>query len=341
MRRFICITSLTSLLIGLLACTDRDKDSVIPDRDTPSREQAEVTFSYTAATRAASDAAPSVLAFRQQGGSFFYETTVTGEWTTSAPDADGKVVYTRTAQLTVGTYRFLFAAGYGNGTLLNPATPDESIAFEDVSFQNTLQNTLNGDNILPADELYMQYPLEDATKEYEISDPTQVECTMHRVVSRLTLLLKRGHKEGESFVAEPYPSPADDNITHHLESIDITLDPVAQSISPAGSSAVGTTTASVGTAGGTVDGDGFVSLSAFFFIPTGGPLTKAAFAFHLKEGSGLDNLTQEVGLSHITLTSNRELEITLWFNSFDKPVLIGAEVNTTFGEQDGDQGTWN
>lgn len=337
MRRFICITSLTSLLIGLLACTDRDKDSVIPDRDTPSQEQAEVTFSYTAATRAASDAAPDVLAFRLQGGSFLYETTVTGEWTTSAPDADGKVVYTRTAQLPIGTYQFLFAAGYGTQTSLSPAAPGESTAFEDVSFQNTL----SGDNILPADELYMQYPLADAAEEYEISDPTRVECTMRRVVSRLILLLKRGHKEGGSFVPEPYPSPVEDNITHHLESIDITLDPVAQSISPAGSSGVGTTTASVGTDGGAVDGDGFVSLPTFFFIPTGGQLTKAAFTFHLKEGSGLDNLTQEVDLSHITLTSNQELEIILWFNSFDKPVLIGAEVNTTFSEQDGDQGTWN
>lgn len=332
MRRFICITSLTSLLIGLLACTDRDKDSVIPDRDTPSQEQAEVTFSYTAATRAASDAAPSVLAFRQQGESFLYETTIAGPWT-QGPEK----VYTRTVQLPVGTYRFLFAAGYGNGTLLNPATPGESTSFEDVSFQNTL----SGDNILPADELYMQYPLADATKEYEISDPTRVECILRRVVSRLTLLLKRGHKEGESFVPEPYPSPADDNITHHLESIDITLDPVAQGFSLAGSSGVGTTIVSVGTGGVAPDANGFLSLPAFFFIPTGGQLTKAAFAFHLKEGSGLDNLTQEVDLSHITLASNQELEITLWFNSFDKPVLIGAEVNTTFGEQEGDQGAWN
>lgn len=332
MRRFIYITSLTSLLIGLLACTDRDKDSVIPDRDTPGLEQAEVTFSYTAATRAATDATPRVLAFRQQGESFLYETTIDGPWTPGLEN-----VYTSTAQLPVGTYQFLFAAGYGTNTLLSPAAPDESTAFGGVSFQNTL----NGGNVLPADELYMQSPLADATKKYEISDPTKVTCTMRRVASRLTLLLKRGHKEGENFISEPYSSPASDNITHHLESIDITLDPVAQSISPAGSSGVGTTTASVGTDGGTVDVDGFVSLPACLFIPTGGPLTKAEFTFHLKEGSVLDNLTQQVSLSDITLTSNQELEITLWFNSFDKPVLIGAEVNATFIEQDGDQGAWN
>lgn len=327
--RSICITSLTSLLIGLISCTDRDKESIIPDP-----ERAEVTLSY-ATTKAAEGLTPRVLIFRRQNGDFLYEQTLADGWTNS-----GENTFTRSVHLAVGAYKFLFAAGYGTHTLLSPPPAVGLTGFDDVSFQNTL----DGDNILPADELFMQSPVGDAAQVYLVDAPATVPCTLRRVVSRVFLYLKRGHFDNGSFIPDPYADGSDD-ITRHIQRIDFTLRGVAKGISPAGSQGQGNTSASLSLAGITPDKDGFAVLSGPFFIPRDGqPLGEASFTFHLQPGNTLTELTRTVDLGHLTVLPGQKLEITLWFNAFDapdSPVDIRVDINTAFLEQDGDQGEWN
>lgn len=327
----ICITSLTWLLVALAGCTDRDKESILPEQ---AGAGAEVTFSY-AASKAAGGMTPRVLVFRRQAGVFLYEQTVADGWTASAENT-----FTRSVQLPAGAYKFLFAAGYGTRTQLSPEPAAGLTGFDDVSFQNTLE----GDNILPADELFMPFPVAQAARVYQLDDPTTVSCTLRRAVSRVVLYLKRGHSENGSFTPEPYPDSSDD-ITRHIRQIDLTLGGVAQGVSPAGSQGRGNTSVSLSLEGVAPDKDGFAILPGPFFIPLDGqPLGEATFTFHLQPGNTLAELTRTVDLGHLTVLPDQQLEITLWFNSFgapESPIDIRVDVNTAFFEQDGDQGTWN
>lgn len=328
MRRLISITGLISLLAGMLSCTDGGQDNLIPDQ-----ARTEVTFTYTL-TRGAGDPAPQVLVFREQNGDYFYSQTISGGWeVTGVPDT-----CTRSVQLPLGDYKFLFAAGYGNHTKLSPQAPTSGTGFDAVSFQNLTDRGY----ILPADELYMQYPLAEADRVYSITGPASVSCTMRRVVSRLVLHLKRGYKSGETFVPQPYPDPASDNVALHLKSIDLILAGIAQGVSLAGSQGEGSVAASLDVTGSVPDADGFITLPGPFFIPrTGLPLEKIDFSFLLHPGSALENPTQEVDLSAYSLRPDQKMEITLWFDSFDLPVAIEAEIDTSFFAQGGDEGMWN
>lgn len=334
MRRFICITGLTSLLIGMLACADRDKDNVIPDK-----EQAEVTLTYTSTRAAGSIPAPKVFVFRNQEGNYLYVQMIADGWTADGTTSGGAEKWKRSVQLQQGDYKFLYAAGFGTNTHLSPETLSGDTGFDDISFVNI---PLADGSIPPSDELYLQFPAEETGKEYSIISPITVSATLRRAVSQVVLHLKRGHLSNGVYVPEPYTDDSD-NITQHLESIDITLEGVAQSVSLSGSSGEGSTSASYDVSGATPDADGFVSLPGFFFIPrTGQPLKQASFTFHLQPGSLLENVTRKVDLStYPVVQPNQQLEITLWFNSFDAPINIQVDVNTTFAKQDGDQGTWN
>lgn len=325
MRKFIYISGLAALLTGLVACTDRDKDTVLADQ-----AQTEVTFSY-AAVKTAGGMTPCVLVFRRHAAGFLYEQTIADGWT-----ASGENKFTRPVPLAVGEYKFLFAAGYGTHTHLSPQPVAGATDFDDVSFRNTF----SGDNVFSADELFMQFPLAEAGNVYEISGPANISCTLRRVASQVFLHLKRGYRDNGTFIPDPY-TDGSDNIVRHIQRIDFTLDGVAKGISPAGSQGEGNTSDSLSLAGITPDQDGFATLPGPFFIPVDGqPLKEATFTFHLQPGSSLTELTKTVDLGNLTVLPDQKLEITLWFNSFDSPIDIRADVTTAFLEQEGDQGGW-
>lgn len=263
-----------------------------------------------------------VYVFRRSGERFLYDTLFRAGWNPA-----GQL----SVRMRGGDYRFLFASGEGDNLSFTPSPPTPSTTWEEAAF--ALQSTGAS-----ADELFLQFPVIDAEKVYQIGGrDVTVEARLTRAVSRIGITLKRGYREGDGYVEVPYAAPH--SVLDAVERVLVTVTGVAQRVRPAGYEGSARIEASLATADyAELTPEGFARLDGPFILPAadGGPVG-LRLEIVPAAGSPLQPAVVELeGLAE----QNKRLDITLWITAGYPEIGVDIRILPIGSEQDGDQGIW-
>lgn len=313
------------LFLFLLACADPVSDLEEPEAGGDPAQNTPVTL------KAGEGSAISVFIFRRKGDSFLYQSTVDQGWST-----EGQV----TVPLEKGTYQFLFVRSEGTGTALTPHPLQADTYPEELRF-NALPDPDHEGEILPVNELFLPEPA-IAAQMYTIQGGETVTCTLKRAVSRLLLILKRGHAENGVYVPEPYP--AGTNILQTIQEAQVTISGVATSAHIRGTEGVGTLSTTFSEAKkDSLSQDGFAFFTGpFFFPPDGNGVIRVSVTLLPTDGTAGETIRKVVTGN---VKKNEQLRVVLWIEKENKPSVnrvVGVTVDTQpiSKETEGDQGIW-
>lgn len=313
------------LFLFLLSCSDRITDMEEQEIGGGEMQSTPVTFRTGAATDV------SLFIFRKTGDRFLYQSEIDKGWST-----DGKI----TVSMDKGDYQFLFVSSDGTGTTLTPDPPQTDTYLEEMRF-NALPDPVREGNILPVNELFLPEP-EAATQVYTIRGGETVSCTLKRAVSRLLLVLKRGHAENGVYVPEPYP--AGTHILQEIKEAQVTISGIGTSADIYGTMGAGTLSTTFSEADkDDISDEGFASFTGpFFFPPAEDGIVRVAVDLVPKTGETATTIHKVVSGQ---VKKNEQLQVVLWIGAGDEPHgdrVIGVTVDTQpiSEETDGDKGIW-
>lgn len=313
------------LFLFLLSCTDRITEVEELEIGGGEMQSAPVTF------RAGTVGNVSLFIFRKTGDRFVYQSEIDKGWST-----DGMI----TVSMEKGDYRFLFVSSDRTATTLTPYPLQTDTDLEEIRW-NALPDPDHKGKILPVNEVFLPDP-EDAIREYSIRGGETVSCILKRAVSRLLLVLKRGHKENDGYVPEPYP--AGENILQDIQEVRLTMSGIGTSANlhgTEGSGALSTTFVEADKDGFT--DEGFVSFTGpFFFPPADNETVRVAVNLIPKDGMAGTTIRKVVTGQ---VKKNQCLRVVLWIGAGDEPQgdrVIGVTVDTRpiSDETEGDKGIW-
>lgn len=313
------------LFLILFSCSESritEMEDVIGGGETPS---VPVTFRTEAVTDV------SLYIFRKKGDLFLYQSEINKGWTT-----DGRV----TIQMDKGDYQFLFVKSDGQGTELSPSPLQTDNRLEEIHF-NALSDPLQEGGVLPVNELFLPEP-EAATRIYSIRGGETVSCTLKRAVSRLLLMLKRGHADNAVYVPDPYPFG--ENILQKIRKIEVTISGVGTSADLFGTKGSATLSTTFSEANkDSLTQEGFAAFTGPFFFPSssGGPVEVSVSIYPKDESS--EKMIRRVVSGEVK--KNEQLCVVLWIEPETKPEenwSIGLTVDTRpiSEETEGDKGVW-
>lgn len=269
-----------------------------------------------------------VYAFRRQGDVFRYDTLFRDGWT-----SDGRL----SVRMTGGEYKFLFACGAGENLALDPAPAKGGTTWEEAAF-SLREDPASPGTCLPADELFLQYPSADANRVYTVKGIAQtIPAHLSRAVCRIGISLKRGYRDGDSYVEIPYAAPQ--SILDAIDRIDLTARNAGRQASPDGYGGTAEVSASFPAAeAGKLTDEGFVVLDGPFVIP---PADGADLDLELTitpaAGSHLQPARLRLGGK---AERNKRLDVTLWITSAYPTLGIEIRLDPIGREQEGDAGIW-
>lgn len=274
--------------------------------------------------RSNAQASRRVYIFRKEGDEFRYNSTIDNGWS-----ADGQM----TTRLLLGDYKFLFTLPSGEGLDVLPIPLDNTVTWEDLYFAAKADPD-NTQRILPVEELFLPAPAV-ADSVYAIRGGDEIKCTLTRRVSQVEFVLKRGYKEGETYVSQPYASGS--NILDRVKGFEVEISGVARECNYAktsGKAKIQQTYKADDKSD--IDKDGFATFTGPFVFP---PADNSAINLNV-------TLVSITGASYKPLSlkgkleANRKLIVTLWINPpvFDVKVTFHTEPITK--RTDGDSGIW-
>lgn len=313
------------LFLLLFSCTDRiaeAPETEIEDSETPGTS----VFFQTGETKDVS-----LLIFRREGDRFSYQSTIDKGWST-----DGKI----TISMDYGDYQFLFLRSDGTGIELTPHPLQPDTELEEIRF-NARTNSARSGEMLPVNELFLPEP-EEATRIYAIQGEETVSCTLKRAVSRLLLVLKRGHAENGTYVPEPYEDGK--NILDDIREAHITIAGVGTSANIYGTQGAGILSTTFSEADkDSLTGEGFAAFTGPFFLPPAdNEIVEVSAVLFPKNGAAEETIQKTV---KGTVKKNEQLQVVLWIKTDSEPEgdrLIGITVDTKpiSDETEGDKGIW-
>lgn len=266
----------------------------------------------------------SIYIFRKEGDVFRYDSIINSGWSDQG---------TATARLKLGDYKFLFVGPLKGNLDVLPATLNKTVTWEQLSFTSR-QDDGHENGILPAEELFLPEP-EVADSVYTISGDDEIACTLKRRVSQLVFAVKRGSKDGDIYVPQPFAGGQD--ILSMINKLEVEIYGVARSCNYAGTSGTGnvfrTYSASVD---GSTDPDGFVTFTGpFVFPPSDG--SEVRLKITLGKPSGETYPPVEITRK---LEANRQLEVNLWMSSSQYDIGVTVHTSPISQETEGDKGVW-
>lgn len=265
-----------------------------------------------------------VYIFRKEGNSFRYDSTITGGWS-----AEG----TMTARLLVGDYKFLFTGPLGNQTNVLPASLDHTVTFEQLCFA-TLTDSKHPGNILPAGELFLPEPTV-ADSVYTIAGGNEIECTLKRRVAQLTFILKRGYKEGDDYIPQPYSEGH--HVLENIRELRVELTGIARQCNYLNTSGEGMLIRNYSAAEyESIDTQGFATFTGPFVFPSATG-TSAGLNITLVPVSGEPYPPLQLSGK---LEANRKLEVSLWLTSSYFDIGVTIQNLPISGRTNGDEGIW-
>lgn len=265
-----------------------------------------------------------VYVFRKDGNSFRYDSKIDTGWS-----AEGELI----TRLAVGEYKFLFT-GPLNGRLdVLPASLNHSVTIEQLRFVSQTDPT-DAEGILPAEELFLPEP-QIADSVYSIRGGDKISCSLRRRVAQLDFILKRGFKEGDTYIPLPYKDSH--NILEMVKELRVEISGVARECNYSHTSGAGNVFCSYdASTPNNIDTQGFATFNGpFVFPPNDGKEVRLTLSLISWSGHTFQPL-QLVS----KLEANRKLQVNLWLNSssFDIGVVIH---NLPISERtEGDSGVW-
>lgn len=294
-------------LLALGACSDRNDR--LPETDgTPDTEngavaegeKVAVTFRTPLPASAQVTLTPEVHIFRKNGNDFLYEQTIREGW------SEGKA----TARLAPDVYKFLFAASYGNNTRLTPGQLTAAVRFDEVVFLNRKDDD---GTLLPADELYLQYPDGEGTTACSVQADDTVNCLMKRAAAKLQVRIEHYERQNGTATLIPYTA-ATYPLKNDLASIDVTFTGAGEGYTPAGGYGYGTTRFALNPALAVFSDDGAATIDGPFLFPPAPGSGQQAVRFDLRLATGTtlpgETLACEI-TEGVALKRNYLLRLTL------------------------------
>lgn len=265
-----------------------------------------------------------VYIFRKEGNEFRYNSTIDNGWS-----ADGKMI----TRLLVGDYKFLFTLPSGEGLDVLPAPFDNTVTWEDLYFEAKADPD-DAESILPVEELFLPAPAV-ADSVYAIRGKDEIKCTLTRRVSQIEFVLKRGHKEGEAYVSQPYESGS--NILDRVKELQVEISGVARECNYAKTSGEAKMQQTY-TAGdkSDIDKDGFATFTGPFVFP---PADNSEINLNVTLVSITGASYEPLPLKG-KLEANRKLIVTLWLNPATFDVKVTFHTGPITKRTDGDSGVW-
>lgn len=313
------------LFFLLLSCSDRITEMQEPEISGGEMQSTPVTFRAGTATNV------SLFIFRKTGDRFLYQSEIDKGWS-----MDGKI----TVSMEKGDYQFLFVCSNETGMTLTPDSPQTDTSLEEIRF-NALPDPIHEGEILPVNELFLPDP-EVATQVYAIQGGETVSCTLKRAVSRLLLVLKRGHAENGVYVPEPYPTGS--HILQEIQEAQVTISGIGTSADIYGTKGTGTLSTTFSEADkDDISDEGFASFTGpFFFPPTDNGTVRVSVDLIPQDGTTGETIRKVVTGQ---VKKNEQLQVVLWVEAGDEPHgerIIGVTVDTQpiSEETDGDKGIW-
>lgn len=265
-----------------------------------------------------------VYIFRKEDGSFRYDSMMDSGWS-----EDG----TRVANLLIGDYKFLFTDMQEGQLDVLPVPLDGAVTLDRLRFVARTDDAHEG-GVLPVGQLFLPEP-EVADSVYAIRGNDKIKCTLHRRVSQLEFILRRGYKEDGKYVEQPYTSG--ENILKKVQALQIEIAGVARECNYEKFSGEGTVFQTYLADEGVIDDQGFATFTGpFVFPPADGKevnLKITVTAPSNKDYSPL-SLTGK-------LNANQKLEVNLWFTPSAFEIGVTIVRKPLSGQTEGDMGVWN
>lgn len=267
-----------------------------------------------------------VYIFRKEGSEYRYDSMMDSGWSENG---------TMVTNLLIGDYKFLFA-NFSEGQLnVFPSSLDGTVTLDQLRFV-ARPDTEHEECILPVGELFLPEP-NVADSVYSIQGNNEIKCTLHRRVSQLEFMLKRGYKNSNEFVDQPY-GEGEGNILEKLKELHVKISGVARECNYEKVSGEGTVVQTYSAEKqGSVNEQGFVTFTGPFVFP---PANDKKIVLEITAVSPSGETYQTVSLSP-ALEPNRKLEVNLWFTSSGHEIGITLIRKPLSGQTDGDMGVWN
>lgn len=265
-----------------------------------------------------------VYIFRREGSSFRYDSTITGGWS-----EEGKM----TTRLLTGDYKFLFTGPIDNRTNVLPVSLDHTITFEELFFTARTDYEHAG-GILPAGELFLPEP-DVANSVYTIIGGDEIECTLKRRVAQLTFVLKRGYKDEDTYIPQPYKQGH--NVLENIKELQVEISGIARQCNYLGTSGEGTLFCTyTASERESVDAQGFATFTGPFVFP---PAAETETRLNITLISVSGESYPPLQLSG-KLEANRKLEVNLWLNSSNFDIGVTIQNLPISERTEGDAGVW-
>lgn len=265
-----------------------------------------------------------VYIFRKEGDVFRYDSMINSGWSEEG---------TATARLVLGDYKFLFTGPLNGDLDVLPATLDKTVTWEQLRFASRPDNGLEN-GILPAGELFLPEP-EVADSVYAIRGDDEIACTLKRRVSQLTFAVKRGFKDGDIYVPQPFAGGQD--ILSMVDQLEVEIYGVARSCNYAETSGTGNVLRTYSASDdGSTDPDGFVTFTGPFVFP---PSDGSEVRLKITPGKPSGETYPPVEITR-KLEANRQLEVNLWMSSSQYDIGVTVHTSPISQETEGDKGVW-
>lgn len=265
-----------------------------------------------------------VYIFRKEDGSFRYDSKMDSGWS-----EDG----TRVANLLIGDYKFLFTDTQDGQLDVLPASLDESVTLDRLRFVARTDAAHEG-GILPVGELFLPKP-EVADSVYAIRGNDKIKCTLHRRVSQLEFILRRGYKKDGMYVEQPYTGG--ENILEKVQVLQIEIAGVARECNYEKFSGEGTVFQTYLADEGVIDDQGFATFTGpFVFPPADGKEVNLKITVTVPSNKDYSPLSLTGKLN-----ANQKLEVNLWFTPSAFEIGVTIVRKPLSGQTDGDMGVWN